>query len=55
MNEEFNRKIEVYRNESKRRNTILFVLLTSFGLLMNYYSGIAQKSLQIDVLFVKIQ
>ena len=55
MYEDFSRKIEAYRNESKTRNTILFVLITSFGLFSNHYSSIVQKSLQLDDLFVKIQ
>ena len=53
--EDFSRKIEAYRNESKTRNTILFVLITSFGLFPNHYSSIVEKSLQLDDLFVKIQ
>jgi len=52
---DFARKIEVYRNESKSKNTIFFVLITSFGLISNQYSGIVQKSLQLDDLFVKVQ
>ncbi|MDR1631810.1 MAG: AAA family ATPase [Dysgonamonadaceae bacterium] len=44
-------KIAVFRFESKTKKAIHLVMLTTFGILQNKYSGIVQKEIRLDDLF----
>ena len=49
--ESFDNKIEAFISETKTRKSVMFTMVTSFGLKHNKYSGSVQKELTLDNLF----
>ncbi|KAA6348893.1 hypothetical protein EZS27_003693 [termite gut metagenome] len=49
--ENLRNKISVFKYETETKNAIHLVLLTTYGVVQNKYSGIVQKQLTLDTLF----
>ena len=50
--EKLREKIEVFRQEVAPRKAIHLLMLTTFGIKQNLYSGIVQNEVTLDDLFV---
>ena len=49
--ENFEKKIEAFISETNTKKSVMFTMVTSFGLKHNKYSGFVQKELTLDDLF----